>query len=176
MPIESPPTPPMQNFALSAAFGRNSNVKLRPPIRGLGWTRGVQNDNNWNVVPTFHFYFYTHYRPILHRLATIHNVAERQSDWNSLKTRSPPPVGNSTCSKRQAALKAAKHLKALIREAYIIFCMSTCQVKIWPRAWGQQQTLVGDMSRRNCRLRFIVTNDTVRVIKICISISSSISH
>ena len=33
---------------------------------------------NWNVNPTFVFDFYTHIMSILHRLATIHNAADRQ--------------------------------------------------------------------------------------------------
>ena len=56
----------------------------------LRWTYGVKNDTNQNVVSTFLFDFNTHYRPILHRLATIHNAAgiyrpqtgNRQSDRN----------------------------------------------------------------------------------------------
>ena len=52
-------------------FGRNSNVKLCPPIRPLPpfgrlRTTSFENSTNRNVVPTFLFDFYFHYRPILH--------------------------------------------------------------------------------------------------------------
>ena len=59
---------------------RNSSVKFSPPFGGLRWTCGVENGTNRNLVPTLLFDFYTHYRPILHLLATIHNVADRQTD------------------------------------------------------------------------------------------------
>ena len=52
---------------------------MGPPRLGcLGWTQGVEIGANQNVVPTFLFDFYTHYRPILRRLATIHNAADRR--------------------------------------------------------------------------------------------------
>ena len=44
------------------------------PFGGLGWTQGVENCSNQNVVSTFLCDFYTHYRPNLHRLGTIHNA------------------------------------------------------------------------------------------------------
>ena len=54
---------------------------MTPPIwgGGLGWTQGVENDTNRNLVSTFLFDFYPHYTPILHRLAAIHNAADRQT-------------------------------------------------------------------------------------------------
>ena len=64
-------------------FGRNFNVKLyctstRLPVRGrVGWTQGVENGTNQNVDPTFLCDFCTQYRLILHRLAIIHNAADR---------------------------------------------------------------------------------------------------
>ena len=44
----------------------------------------VTNGTNRNVVPTFLFEFYTHYRPILHRLATMHNAADRAMEIGCL--------------------------------------------------------------------------------------------
>ena len=48
-----------------------------PKFVRLVWTYDVENGTNRNPVPTFLFYFYTHYRPIFHHLATILNVADR---------------------------------------------------------------------------------------------------
>ena len=53
-----------------------------PPFGGLGWTyegrlKVVPIDRN--VETTFLLDFYTPYRPIVHRLATIHNAANRQT-------------------------------------------------------------------------------------------------
>ena len=39
---------------------------------------GVANGTNGNV-PTYLFDIYTHYMPLLHRVATIHNEADRQT-------------------------------------------------------------------------------------------------
>ena len=47
---------------------------------GLGWTYEVENGTTRNVVPIFLCDFCTHYRPILHRLAAIHNAADEQND------------------------------------------------------------------------------------------------
>ena len=44
-------------------------------LGGRKWHRS----NLVNVDPTFLFDFYTHYRPILHRLAAIHDAADEQS-------------------------------------------------------------------------------------------------
>ena len=52
--------------------------KFDPPPMGVP----VENGTNQNVVPTFQFHFYAYYRPILHRLVTIHNAADKQSDLN----------------------------------------------------------------------------------------------
>ena len=49
------------------------------PGLGVGWTNRVENGTNRNVVRTFLFDYNTHYRPILHRLAKIHNAADRQT-------------------------------------------------------------------------------------------------
>ena len=38
----------------------------------------MENGTDRNVVPTFLFDFYTYYRPNLHRMATIHNAADRR--------------------------------------------------------------------------------------------------
>ena len=40
--------------------------------------QGVENGTDRNFVPTFLFDIYTHYRPILHRLATKPNAADRR--------------------------------------------------------------------------------------------------
>ena len=47
-----------------------------PPFGELGWTQGVENDTNQNVNPRFLCDFYTHYRPIMHFLAILHNAAD----------------------------------------------------------------------------------------------------
>ena len=56
----------------------------RRPFGGYGGLggRGLKNGTNQKVGSTFLFDFYAHYRPTLHRLATIHNAAEdrRQTD------------------------------------------------------------------------------------------------
>ena len=49
---------------------------IRPRFGELGWTYGVENGTNRNLVATFLFDFYTHFVPILRRLATIHNAAD----------------------------------------------------------------------------------------------------
>ena len=54
--------------------------QIRPPFGGLGWTQEVDNGTNRHLVPTFLFDLYTHYRPVLHRVATLHNAADRQTD------------------------------------------------------------------------------------------------
>ena len=46
----------------------------------LGWTYGIENSTSRIVDPTFLFDSFTHYKPILHRLATMHNTADRQTD------------------------------------------------------------------------------------------------
>ena len=74
---------PIQSFALSSADGHNSNVKLGLPNSTPIWGFGVdlggrKNGANRNLVPTFLFDFYANYMPILHRLATIHNAADRR--------------------------------------------------------------------------------------------------
>ena len=51
-------------------------LPIRPPVRGLGWTYGVENSTNCNPDPSFLFDLYTYRRPILHRLATIHNTTD----------------------------------------------------------------------------------------------------
>ena len=53
---------------------------IRPPIWGAMVDLGVENGTNLNLVPRFIFDFYTYYRHILHRLATIHNAADSQTD------------------------------------------------------------------------------------------------
>ena len=75
----------IQSCALSLAFFLYSDIKLcspnwTPRLWGLGWTQGVKNGTNRNFVPTFLFDFWTHCRPIFHRLATIHNAPDRQTD------------------------------------------------------------------------------------------------
>ena len=70
-------------FLYLLPFGRNSNIKFWPPPQFDThlWVRmdlGVENGTNRNIVPTFLFEFYTHRGSILHRLATIHNAADRQ--------------------------------------------------------------------------------------------------
>ena len=66
-PIESPPTIPqyisIQSFALYTTVWPECQLPLRPPI----------------VDATFQFDFDTHPRPILERLAIIHNAADRQT-------------------------------------------------------------------------------------------------
>ena len=62
----------------------NYGSSIRPPVWGLGWTLGVKNGANRNVVHTLLFDVYTHYRPILHRLATIHNAVDRQIEVGRL--------------------------------------------------------------------------------------------
>ena len=58
-----------------------------PPIQcrvwGLRWTKEDENNTNRNVEPTFLFDFYTHRTPILHCLATIHNVADRRQQMTN---------------------------------------------------------------------------------------------
>ena len=54
-----------------------------PPKSTPVWRFSVdlwgRNGTNQNIVPTSLFDFYTHHKPILHRLVTIHNAADRQS-------------------------------------------------------------------------------------------------
>ena len=51
------------------------------PIFGVMVDLGDQNHYNRNVNPTFLFDFNTHHRPILRRLAKIHNTADdRRTD------------------------------------------------------------------------------------------------
>ena len=47
---------------------------------GSGGAEGIENGTNRNLVPAFLFDFLRHYRPILHRLATLHNRANRQTE------------------------------------------------------------------------------------------------
>ena len=62
---------PMKNYA-PPQFDPLPEYWLRVDVRG-------PNGTNRNVVPTFLFDFKTHYRPNLHRLATIHNAADIQT-------------------------------------------------------------------------------------------------
>ena len=71
-------------FALPAAVWPELQCQtMAPPtgprLEGLGWTEGDENSTNRNVIPTFIYGFYTQYRPIVHRLATINNAADRQT-------------------------------------------------------------------------------------------------
>ena len=61
-----------------SGYGR----QLDPRFGLLGWILGVENGTYRDVVPTFLFDFCTYSRPILHRLVTIRNVIDRQSDQN----------------------------------------------------------------------------------------------
>ena len=63
---------PIQRFDLSSAVWSEFQCQIMPPppFWGLEWSQGVENGINRNVIPTFLFIFYTHYRPILHHLAT----------------------------------------------------------------------------------------------------------
>ena len=65
-----------------ASFDRNSNAKLWPPsstpapqFGGYGGPR-ESKIAPIKIFPTFIFDFYTPYRPISHRLATIHNEVD----------------------------------------------------------------------------------------------------
>ena len=60
----------------------------------------------WYQSNTFLFDFYTHYTPILHRLATRHNVADRQRDMNRL------PIIEHWRSKSIHEMITAKNQKA----------------------------------------------------------------
>ena len=62
-------------------MSNNASPKFDLPFGGGGGKVDLEN-----VVPTFLFDFCTHYMPILHRFATTHSVAHRQSDGNR------PPV------------------------------------------------------------------------------------
>ena len=82
VPIESPPTTSqylsIQSFVLSTTVWSNSNVKLRP---AYGPPFGVENVTNRNVASTFLFDL-SQCRPILHRLATIHNpTGSEKGPW-----------------------------------------------------------------------------------------------
>ena len=76
----------IQSFALSAAAWLEFQCRIMasqfdpPPFGGLWWTKWVENGTNLNVVPTFLFDFYTHYRVILHCLATGPQCTTRQTD------------------------------------------------------------------------------------------------
>ena len=86
LPIESPPTTSkyisIQSFALSAAVRLEFQCQIillqyDPPFGGLGCTHRVENGTNRNADPMFLFDFVIRYRSNLHRLATIHNAADR---------------------------------------------------------------------------------------------------
>ena len=79
-------------------LGRNSNVKFwlpnsTPAVWGVRAHLGIENSTTRNVVPmelltslvvpTFIFDFYTNYRFILHRFATIGNAADKQQTERS---------------------------------------------------------------------------------------------
>ena len=85
-PIESPPTTShtFQHHKVLFYFRRVAGIPMsnyaptiRPPGWGLEWTLGVENGTSQNVEPTFLFDLHAHYRPIWHRLTTIHNAADR---------------------------------------------------------------------------------------------------
>ena len=59
----------MSNYAPPPKF--DPHFSARVDLRG-------QNVTNLNVNSTFQFNFYIHYKAIMYRLATIHNVADRQ--------------------------------------------------------------------------------------------------
>ena len=81
---------PLKNevYSICCRVDQNCNVMLwsskstPPPVCGLVRTVGVENGRatHRNVEPRFSFDFYTHHRPLLHCLATIHNAAHRQTD------------------------------------------------------------------------------------------------
>ena len=62
----------------------NNVTSIWPPFWGLMWIYVVVNGTDRNVGLTFPFDFCIHHRPILHRLATIHNAAgdRRQTEWS----------------------------------------------------------------------------------------------
>ena len=82
------PIPLTINFALPATVWSQFQCQVMTPysipnleVRG---DLGVENNTNRNLIPTLLFDFYTHYRPNLHCVATIHNAADRESDGSSL--------------------------------------------------------------------------------------------
>ena len=91
-PIESPPVTfqylSIQSFAHSAAVWPEFQCQIwpliRPPICGLGWTQGGRKWYQSKCRPHIPICLYMHHRHILHRLATTHNISDRQSHWNRL--------------------------------------------------------------------------------------------
>ena len=60
-------------------YDHPQSPQFSPMLSGL--TReGIETGANRKVDPTFLFDFYTHHTPILHRLAAMHNAADRQTD------------------------------------------------------------------------------------------------
>ena len=88
-PTHDFPIPFNKSFALSADVWPEfqcqiiARTQTRPPLggRGLRWTHGVKNGIpiEMSSPHSFLFDFYMPYRPILPRLATIHNAANRQT-------------------------------------------------------------------------------------------------
>ena len=70
------PLPQIQSFIQCSICRRLPRIPLSLPV---GWTEGVENGISRNVDPIFLFDFCTHHRPTLHRLATIHNAADRHA-------------------------------------------------------------------------------------------------
>ena len=73
---------PIQTFAIVAVAGLELQClimvpKFEPLFGRLGWTYGVENGTKRIANPSFLFKLYEHYRPISHRLATIHKVTDR---------------------------------------------------------------------------------------------------
>ena len=71
----------IHSFALSATVWPEFHCQIMLPKfnhhLGVRWTQWTANVTNQNVNPTFLFYFYSHHKPSLHRLATIYNTSNR---------------------------------------------------------------------------------------------------
>ena len=93
----------IQSFALSAAVWPELQCLIMytqfDPVQLLGWTQWIANGANRNVDPTFLFDLCAHYRPILHRLATIH---KRQTDERQNNRKRPPVLGIVGLNKQRA--------------------------------------------------------------------------
>ena len=83
-PIHDFPMPLNTNFCsicrrLTTIKMSSYDTQFDPQFVGVRADLGVENGTNRNLVPIFLFDFYAHNRPILHRLATMHNAADGQT-------------------------------------------------------------------------------------------------
>ena len=124
--------------------------QFAPPFGGLGWPWGVENGTNRNLVPTFLFDFYTHYRPILHRLVTIHNAADDRQTERSEKAANAIVLDNFQRTIEMFVVPGYSVADATSNESHIQ--AERCGVSARPTIWWASYFLKGTLWELGAKL------------------------